>query len=156
MAFSDALIRAAVQAGEYSDPAAAAHLVAVLIKRRDAIGRAYLPAINPIVDPRLEGETLTFGNAAVDAGFAEPPTRYLAVWSRFDNATGNTQQIAETQGATTSLAAPRDLPAGAGSFIQVDISAESAAHSTWRDPVRVHFRRTPAGWTLVGLQRLPK
>ena len=155
MAFSDDLIRAAVHAGEYSDPAAEAHLVAVLIKRRDAIGRTYLPAINPIVDPRLEGGTLTFGNAAVSAGFAEAPTRYLAVWSRFDNATGNTQQIAETQSATTSLEAPRDLPAGAGSFIQVDISAESAAHSTWREPVRVHFRRTPAGWILVGFQRLP-
>src|SRR5215218_1536180 len=53
MAFSDELIRAAVRAGRLSDPAAEQHLAAVLIKRRDAIGRAYLPSINPIVNPRL-------------------------------------------------------------------------------------------------------
>ena len=69
MAFSDDLIRAAVHAGEYSDPVAEAHLVAVLIKRRDAIGRAYLPAITPIVDPRLEGGMLAFDNAAVTRRF---------------------------------------------------------------------------------------
>ena len=47
MDFTDDLIRAAVQTGEYSDPSAERHVADVLIKRRDAIGRAYLPAINP-------------------------------------------------------------------------------------------------------------
>jgi hypothetical protein len=155
MAFSDDLIRAAVHAGQYSDPAAEAHLVAVLIKRRDAIGRAYLPAITPIVDPRLDGGMLAFDNAAVSAGFAEAPARYVAVWSRFDNATGDTQRITETESATTSMPAPANLPAAAGSFIEVDISAQSAAHPAWREPVRVYFRRTAGGWTLVGLERLP-
>ena len=37
MAFSDDLIRAAVQTGQYSDPVAAAHLASVLRQRRDAI-----------------------------------------------------------------------------------------------------------------------
>jgi hypothetical protein len=79
MAFTDDLIRAAVNTGEFSDPAAERHLAAVLIKRRDAIGRAYLPAINPVVDPRLDqAGVLTFGNAAVDARFAAAPTRYHA------------------------------------------------------------------------------
>jgi hypothetical protein len=156
MAFSDDLIRAVVRTGEYGDPAAAAHLVNVLIKRRDAIGRTYLPAINPIVDPTLDASgTLTFGNAAVSAGFAAAPARYLAVWSRFDNSTGEKQRIAETQNATTSMTAPRDLPGSAGSYVAVDISAESADHPSWRDPIQVYFRRSPAGWTLVGLERLP-
>jgi hypothetical protein len=145
-----------VRTGEYGDPAAAAHLVNVLIKRRDAIGRTYLPAINPIVDPTLDASgTLTFGNAAVSAGFAAAPARYLAVWSRFDNSTGEKQRIAETQNATTSMTAPRDLPGSAGSYVAVDISAESADHPSWRDPIQVYFRRSPAGWTLVGLERLP-
>jgi hypothetical protein len=155
MAFSDDLIRAAVRAGQYSDPVAEAHLVNVLIKRRDAIGRTYLPAINPIVDPRLDGGTLTFGNAAVSAGFAAAPTRYRAVWSRFDNATGEKQRIAETESATTSMSAPPGLPAGDGGFIAVDISAESTDHPSWREPIHVYFRRAAAGWTLVGLERLP-
>ena len=156
MAFTDDLIRAAVHAGEYSDAAAEAHLAAVLIKRRDAIGRAYLPAINPIVDPRLDAAgALTFDNAAVRAGFAEAPTKYRAVWSRFDNAAGTSQKIAETESTTTSMTAPRDLPAAPGTFIQVDLSAESAANASWREPVHVYFRRAASGWTLVGLERLP-
>ena len=155
MAFADDLIRAAVHAGEYSDPAAEAHLVSVLMKRRDKIGRAYLPAITPIVDPRIDGGTLAFGNAAVSAGFAQAPTQYRAVWSRFDNATGGTQRITETQSATPSMPVPGNLPTAAGSYIEVDISAESAEHANWREPVRVHFRRTASGWTLVGLDRLP-
>src|SRR5262249_12935633 len=54
MAFSDELIRAAVHTGQYSDAAAEQHMASVIIKRRDAVGRAYLPAINPIVAPRLD------------------------------------------------------------------------------------------------------
>jgi len=156
MAFTNELITAAVHTGEYSDAAAEAHLVSVLMKRRDKIGRAYLPAINPIVDPRLDaGGALTFDNAAVRAGFAEAPTRYRAVWSRFDNAAGTSQKIAETESNSTSMTAPKDLPAAPGSFIQVDLSAESAANASWREPVHVYFRRAASGWTLVGLERLP-
>jgi hypothetical protein len=53
------------------------------------------------------------------------------------------------------MAAPRDLPTAAGSYIQVDISAESTANASWREPVRVYFRRAASGWTLVGLERMP-
>src|SRR6185436_11782553 len=56
MAFSDELLRAAVHTGQFSDPAAERHLGAVLIKRRDAIGRAYLPAVNPIGDLQLRAD----------------------------------------------------------------------------------------------------
>jgi hypothetical protein len=156
MAFTDELIRSAVQTGEYSDPAAAHHLSSVLIKRRDAIGRAYLTAVNPVVNPRLDGNgSLTFENAAVDADFAQAPAAYRATWSRFDNATGATTPIAETRGTTTAMAAPGNLPVAAGSFVQVDISAEGTDHRAWQEPVRLHFRRTGDGWKLVGLQRLP-
>jgi hypothetical protein len=157
VAFSDDLIRAAVHTGEFSDSAAEAHLAAVLIKRRDAIGRAYLPAINPIVDPRLDAAgQLTFANAAVAAGVAEAPTEYHAAWFRFDNATAGTQPIGETRGATASMAAPATLSSIAqGGFVAIDLSAESAAHPSWRQPVRAFFRRSSAGWKLVGLERLP-
>src|SRR4030095_193336 len=45
---SDALIRAAVHTGEYSDPVAEKYLADVLIKRRDKVTRLYLTAVNPI------------------------------------------------------------------------------------------------------------
>jgi hypothetical protein len=156
MAFNDDLIRAAVHEGRYSDPAAERHLVSVLVKRRDAIGRTYLPAVNPIVSPRLDGDgTLSFDNAAVAAGFAEAPMEYRAAWSRFDNATGQTTLIGETIGVSTTLPKPGVLPVAAGSFVEIDISAESAAHPSWRQPIRTHFRRDRVGWKLVGLERMP-
>jgi hypothetical protein len=145
-----------VHAGEYTDLAAERHLAAVLIKRRDAIGRAYLPAVNPVVTPRLdEGGSLTFDNAAVAAGFADAPTTYHAAWLRFDNATGVTTPIGQSESATTTMRAPGTLPAGPGAFVEIDITADSAAHPTWREPVRTWFRRTGDGWKLVGLDRVP-
>ena len=150
------MIQTAVHTGVYSDPAAEAHLVSVLAKRRDKIGQVYLTAINPIVDPKIDGDgSLSFGNAAVDAKFAEAPTEYTATWSSFDNNTGNTRPLGETRSATTTVPGVRGLPSTAGSYIQVDISATSAAHPTWSRPIRTHFRRTATGWTLVGLDRMP-
>jgi hypothetical protein len=156
-AFSDDLIRAAVHTGQYTDPAAEKYLVDVLIKRRDKITNIYLNAINPIVAPRLDANSrLTFENAAVAAGVANDPATYRASWSRFDNATGETQAISETQSRTTTIEGPGGLPTASGSFVAVDISVDSEAHPAWRRPLRTVFRRGSDGWTLVGLERLPE
>ena len=154
MAFDDDLIRAAVHTGEFPDAAAERHLADVLVKRRNAIGRTYLPAINPIVDVRLDDSSrLTFDNAAVAAGFAAAPTTYRAKWFRFDNATGETTPIGETSSSTATIDGPSGLAAAAGTYIEVDISADAAAHPSWQRPVRSFFRRTAAGWKLVGFER---
>jgi hypothetical protein len=156
-AFSDQLIRDIVNAGELSDPAAAAYLAEVLIKRRDKIARAYLPAVNPLVKPALSADgTLAFANAAVDAGVAEAATSYRAEWYRFDNATGESRRLGESTAAEPSLKAPGGALAGAGEFVRVDVSLESASHPSWREPVRLYFRRSAEEWKLVGLERLPE
>ena len=156
-AFTDELIRAAVHTGEYSDPAAEKYLGDVLIKRRDKITSTYLTAVNPIVAPRLEANgRLTFENAAIAAGAANGPATYRASWLRFDNATGETQALSETQSSTTTIEAPGGVPTAPGSFIAVDISADSEGHPSWRRPIRTYFRRAADGWTLVGLERLPE
>ncbi len=155
-AFSDRLIRDIVNEGGLSDPAAARHLADTLIKRRDTIARAYLPAVNPIVAPTLDAEgTLAFANAAVDAGVAEPASSYRAEWFAFDNATGNSKPLGETTATTPALKAPDGRLAGAGEFVRVDVALESSIHASWREPVRLFFRRSTGGWTLVGLERLP-
>jgi hypothetical protein len=157
MAFSDDLIRAAVRTGEYSDEAAQQYLASVLMKRRDAVGRAYLPAINPIVSPELDAAgTLTFENAAVVRGFAKPPAQYRAEWFWFDNATGESTRIGETQASSASIPAPPGVSSGTANFLRIDIAAESPEHPSWRQPIRTHFRRTSSGWQLVGLDRLPQ
>ena len=157
VAFSDDLIRAAVHTGEFTDPAAEDHLAHVLMKRRDKIGEAYLAAVNPIVNPQLNAfGHLTFDNAAVAAGFAGAPSRYLATWSRFDNATGDTTRFGETQSSTTDMTAPANLVVPVGGFVEVDIAAEHATQPSWREPIRTYFQRTTGQWKLVGLERLPQ
>jgi hypothetical protein len=156
IAFTDDMIRTAVHTGEFSDPEAEKYLVDVLIKRRDKIAAEYLNAVNPIVDPALDANgRLTFGNAAVAANVAPAPTAYRASWAQFDNTTGQSRPIAETQSETTTIQAPNGLPPAPGSFIEVNISAESQQHPGWRQPIRTHFRRDTTGWKLVGLERMP-
>jgi hypothetical protein len=156
-AFSDDLIRAAVRAGQYSDPKAEKYLGDVLIKRRDRVLSLYLTGVNPIVNPRLDASgRLTFENAAIAAKVANGQPTYRAAWMIFDNATGGTKPLSTTQGQTTTLDAPPGLPTTPGSYIQVDISAELQAYPTWKEPIKTFFRRTAQGWTLVGLERLPE
>ena len=166
MALSDELIRAAVKAGEYSDPRAEQFLADALIERRDKIGRAWLTAINPIVDPALSDDgTLTFRNPAVEFGFAPAPSGYHVVWSRFDNATGESSRLGESNVTAARATAPADalvrvrpdttLPGGRGQFLRADISASGGTHPSWVAPVRAYFRRGPDAWKLVGFDRMP-
>jgi hypothetical protein len=74
---------------------------------------------------------------------------------RFDNATNETSPLTTTESTTPSIAAPPSLPTAPGSYIQVDLSVDSAGHETWRRPIHTWFRRGGDGWTLVGLERLP-
>jgi hypothetical protein len=152
-AFTDDLIRAAVHTGQFSDPQAEKHLGDVLIERREKIKSIYLTAVNPIVNPALDGKGLTVENAAVSGGVAQGPVSYRASWMTFDNATGATKPLSETQSATTTIPAPEALPSSG--FVAVDIAADSAAYPTWKQPVRAVFRHDGGSWKLVGLERMP-
>ena len=154
-AFDDRLIRAIVHTGAFSNAAAEQHLAALLIQRRDKIERAYLPAVNPIVNPTLgpDGQ-LRFENAAVAAGVADSPAGYRASWSRFDNATGDARPLGEpVSSTTTAIPGPPELPSADGVIIRVDIRATAPSPSAWQQPVRLYFRRTTGAWMLVGLDR---
>ena len=156
MAITDEMIAAAVKCGNYSDPSAEQYLIKTLIKRRDAIGRAYLPKINPVVNPQLDAQgMLRFENAVVEADLSPTgETAYKASWYRFDNATGQSEPIGESMPSRTpNLHAPDPIPVSTGSFLRVDISAVSENHPSWSIPVQAYFRRTTEGWKLVGLAR---
>ncbi len=157
MAFSDDLIRAAVHAGKYSDPAAEKYIADTLIARRDAIGRAWLTNVNPIVSPALDGSgVLTFSNAAAIAGVVKSATTYQTTWQTFDNAAGAATPIGQPVGSNTErVQAPSGLPTAAGAFVAVDISAANPPYKSWTQPVRAYFRRDGGNWKLVGFERLP-
>jgi hypothetical protein len=166
MAMTDDLIRAAVKAGKYSDPRAEQFLGDALIERRDKIGRAWLTAVNPIVDPALSNDgVLTFRNEAVERGFAPAPSGYQVAWFRFDNQSGESSAAGESKGTGTRLTAPAETltrltadtsrAGGRGVFVRADISAVGGTHPSWVAPVRAYFRRTSDTWKLVGFERMP-
>jgi hypothetical protein len=153
-AFDDEAIRAIVRTGQFSDPAAEQHFVSILRQRRDKVARAYLPAVNPIVDACLSAAgDLTFENAATEAGVAGPPPGYRAVWGLLDDATGQTRPLGTTDAVGPALKAPGDLPSAAGTIVEADVSATGSSVAAWQQPVRLYFRRGVNGFTLVGLDR---
>jgi hypothetical protein len=154
-ALTDDMLNALIRLGRFNDSRSEEMLSKFLVERRDAIVRRYLPAVNPVVNVGLsESGTLTFENAAVEAGVAAPPAEYVAGWSRFDNTGGGTTPIGDSSAATTSIAAPKDLPSTAGTYIRVDISAKGGPES-WAAPAHAYFRRDSSTWTLVGFERVP-
>jgi hypothetical protein len=154
-AFTDDMINRVIQAGQFNDAQSEEMLSKFLIERRNAIVRRYLPAVNPIVDVQLSPSgVLTFKNAAVAADVGAASVKYVAAWSRFDNATGATKDLGVTQDAGTSLAAPADLPTAVGTHVRVQISAVGGPDS-WKAPAHAFFLRGTAGWKLVGFERLP-
>jgi hypothetical protein len=79
--FSDAQIAAAVSAGEYSDPAAAAAVAAFLRERRDRIGRYWFARLNSLDRFAIEDEALVFADLALDRGYATDTVYDFAVWT---------------------------------------------------------------------------
>ena len=153
MAFSDEMIRGLVHTGAYSNPQDEQHLAGVLIARRDKLGATYLNAITPLVDFALTaGGELSFSNAAVAAGVAQPPgAGYQIEWANFDNTTGAVSAIGGSRAAGEHSSAPAALPPAMGSFVRVRISVADAAADL--KPVDAFFRRNQSGWALVGIDR---
>jgi hypothetical protein len=154
-AFTPEMIRAIVHTGEFSDPASEKAIGDIVLKRREKILRAYLPAVNPIVSPKLADGRLTFENAAVDADVAVAPEGYIAKWFDYDNATDETRPIGATSSKTTVVEVPDRLPTRVGSFVAIDLSANARDYPDWMKPVRAYFRLDASGWKLVGLDRIP-
>jgi hypothetical protein len=153
MAFSDEMIRALAKTGQYSDQAAEKLLADVLIKRRNRIGEVYFTRINPLIDFSLDASgILRFQNAAERGVAASVLTSYKAVWALFDNDSGTSRPIGETRGSGGQIAAPSGV---SGAFVVAEVAAVDPPYAAWAKPVQVTFRRAGAGWTLVGLERLP-
>ena len=73
MSFTDEQIKAAVAAGQYSDPEAADYLLRTLIERRDIVGRYWFSRMNPLdrfeLQETADGKgVLCFVDLAVESG----------------------------------------------------------------------------------------
>ncbi|HSK08084.1 MAG TPA: hypothetical protein VK911_00790 [Vicinamibacterales bacterium] len=152
--FSDEAIHAVVARARYSEPGAAEYAAKTLIERRDKVLRAWLPAVNPIVSPAIDASgTLTFENAAVDAGVATRPEGYVVQWHHFDNGAGPGEAIGgEVRVSDPRAVAPLERAQGR-EFVGVTIRTLHPEFPQWADPVTVYFRRDGGGWRPVGLER---
>ncbi len=148
MAFNDDAIRRVVETAEYSDPRATETIVSALIERRDKVGRAWLTAINPLVDFAIDStSTLTFNNAAETAGLSTPAAAYDVQWFRFDNDSGALEAVAPAwNSGQPRILIPAELRGA--EFLAADVSAFHPEHQAWQRPVRVYFRRprTVGSW----------
>ncbi|HUS08209.1 MAG TPA: hypothetical protein VMZ52_18035 [Bryobacteraceae bacterium] len=144
MAFRDDEIRALVNTGQYSEPAAVDYLTKTLMARRDKIGRTWYSRVLPLEDFEVRENQLTFVDLAV-ANKYMPSRTYSWQWSTFDNATGRKEAIP----AETSPHLPRSVQTAAdGAYYAADIQAEDPAKR-----VTVYMRRKGAGYQIAGIDR---
>jgi hypothetical protein len=96
--FTDEQIRAAVEAGQYSDPVAAEYLIEVLIQRRDIIGRYWFDRMNPVdrlaIVESTSGSDLRFVDLAIESGYKDASeARYQYEFKRDGEAVGSREDL---------------------------------------------------------------
>lgn len=152
----DDAVKAIVGTARYSDPRATEYMTETLLARRAKVLNAWLNGTNPVVNVTLSAEgSLSFENAAEEAGMEKAAERYTVQWSRFDNAAGTHAPAGELQTITSRTAtAPRGLLAA--DYVAATIRAYHPDQPSWQHPLIAYFRRAPdASWSLVGLERNP-
>jgi hypothetical protein len=157
LSFTDEQIRAAVEAGEFSDHGATEELVGILIRRRDKIGRYWLQRVNPprgfrVSTERNAGPALTFEDVEVGHGFLAAPERSYAYAIR-DAQTGRLIQRGSAVGASVSLVSlPRTETTSTGRVYRVSISSLRQGKRQGGE-VDVYVASGAQGFSIVGVDR---
>ncbi len=144
MAFTDVQIRALVKLGQFSDPRAEKWIADCLIKRRDKIGKAFLPKVLPLDHFAVRDGRLEFDDLAVQYQLSGPRT-YRAEWFRFNNDTGQKAALADGAG----LSVPPALQEAAdGDYFAANLSGEDKQKT-----VTVYLRKRGGEIQVVGVDR---
>jgi hypothetical protein len=137
--FSDAQIRAAVDAAHYDDPRASELLTRLLIERRDKVARYWFGRVAPLDFFNARDGAIHFHDLAVDVGLSRP--RAYDVEIRSSGGGG------APTGRHVRLDAP-ELPfvqLGSGAKVTLEIAIDHASAK----PARVELTRTGDGWTVT-------
>ena len=160
--FTDEILAAVVETGKLSDPAAEAYLLDVVRKRRDKVVRYWITRTNPLdefrVMPSAAGWELTFDNAAIRVGAAEPGATYRVGWSELNNLENREVMVRAPASIPSPRAAvpeeawgPRD---DAGfRYAIADIETIHPDFPHWTAPVRVSLRMRDGEVDVVGVER---
>jgi hypothetical protein len=141
MTFKDDEIRAIVNTGRYSDPAAEKYVGDVLIARRDAIGRTYLSRPGTLDRIRVEKDRVAFDDLSVAYGYREPPV-YSYEWFRFDNENERMTPMKSPSSSRFPVALQ------SGEYAGVKVSAGPGSPVT-----TIYFRGESARIKVVGIER---
>jgi hypothetical protein len=144
--FTDEQLEAVVSTGEFSDPAATAHLLQFLTERRDRIGRYWFARMSTLDRFAVDGSAMNFQDLAVQRGYAAA------------SSTTYQYRILQPSG--------KELAAGSTDDSQLMLSADWQEHEfivasvltkragTEAKPVLAFLRPSTTGWQVVGLRRL--
>lgn len=144
--FTDELVGAAVEAGQY-DEKSAAYLKQTLLIRRDLILRRYLRRLSPLTDATVRGRTLCALDLArkTQVAGAGTPTETGVFYDGSDLAPRYRLSPRKEGAASVCV----DVPVGRGPYVVVDLYTTSA-----RYPLRAHLvDQAERGYRLVGLER---
>lgn len=149
MAFSDDEIRALVETGGLSDPAAARYLADTIIQRRDAVGRYWFAQVNTADNFRLvDNERLRFDRLASVFDFSSLPSDTGGAWYRFDNSREESTPVGvETPYDLGPLALPDAVLASRdGEYFRLRLREETRF-------VDVYLRNSGGRIEIVGIER---
>ena len=159
--FTDPMIRAVVEEARLSNPAAAAYLAEIIIKRRDKTVRWGVTATNPVDRVTIEpgpAPALAFDNLAARLGLAAGELRYTVRWAPFDNRTATPLgERAPVDADRLRAPIPADIwgppdPAGIR-YAVAAISTLTPQFSHWVAPVVVTIRNRGGTLDVVGIDR---
>jgi hypothetical protein len=149
--FSDAMIRAIVRTGRFSDAAAERYLADTVIRRRDKVVAHYFRAVNPLAEfavTRGGDGALEFRNLGEEAGLAGVDA-YEYRWFALDNRTGDLRPLGEARSSATRRL---PVPASGEEFLMVRIRTR-ALERAWMKSVDVYIRARTAPPAVVGIER---
>ncbi len=154
MSFTDAQLFAAVEAGQYSDPAAARHILRGLTERRDMTGRYWFAQVSPLDDPRIENGALVFDDLWIRHFGGLAQYRWEFDWEAPDP-----DMEAEGESTAPSIAIPR--PEGQVTLSEDDPAENLARLRVWKiqedgdrapRPATFRLQWTGGAWQLVGVR----
>lgn len=143
--FSDAQIEAAVSAGEFSNPAAAAHMVRFLVERRDRIGQYWFARLNPLDCFTVDGNAVAFEDLAVSRGYA------AAADTRYHYRVRDPQGRELAAGSLVSSRLGLDHAWRRHSFVVTSLVTERPGFGA--RPVQLFLRPEGDAWAVIGLRR---
>jgi hypothetical protein len=142
MKFDRLLLTALVAEGRLSNPHAAQYLVDTLLARRDAIGRAFLDAVTPLDEIRIDERVLCLTDLSVRHGLARPS---IVEWLKGSRVVA--AKLEDAQGRVCVKTPPDD------DYVFYRLRVRRGEQTT--PPMEVHFKggRAPR---LLGIVRVTR